>query len=120
MFVAYLLAPAVDIVSRTIRFGPRRRPVSRGAALALIYAVLSIPIGLAWRFGSAPIAPGVAGPAPAAVDDLFDSGNFETIDRFVSTAPVPAAARPMLTCGRVGVVGYIEHQAHTTLDTLID
>jgi predicted PurR-regulated permease PerM len=120
MFFAYLLAPAVDIVSRTIRFGPRRRPLARGAALALIYALLSIPIGLAWRFGSAPIAQWVAVTAPAAVDDLFDSGNFETIDRFVSAMPGPVSARPMLRRRIDAVVGYIEHEAHSTLDTMID
>src|SRR5436853_148817 len=38
MFFAYLLAPAIDIVCRVVRVGRRRRPLARGAALALIDA----------------------------------------------------------------------------------
>ena len=120
MFFAYLLAPAIDIVSRTVRLGRRGRPLSRVAALALIYAILSLPIGLAWRFGSAPIAEWVHVTAPGAVDHLFGGGDFDTIDRFIGTAPVPAAARPRVKRWVEGAVGYIQRQARATLNTLID
>ena len=120
VFFAYLLAPAVDIVSRTVRIGRRGRPVSRGAALALLYAILSVPIALAWRFSSAPIAEWVHVTAPGAVDHLFSGGDFETIDRLITTAPLPASARPVLKRRVDGAIAYIQRQAHTTLDTLID
>ena len=119
MFFAYLLAPAVDIVSRTVRIR-RRRPLSRGAALALIYAILSVPIALAWRFSSEPITHWVDVTAPEAVEHLFGGGDFATIDRIVASAPVPAAARPVIKRRVDGVIGYIRRQARKTLDTLID
>jgi predicted PurR-regulated permease PerM len=120
MFLAYLLAPAIDIVSRTVRLGRRSRPIARGASLALIYALLAIPVALAWRFASEPIADWVHVTAPGAVDHLFGGGDFDTIDRFVASAPVPASARPMIRRRAEGVVGYIQRQARTTLNTLID
>ena len=120
MFFAYLLAPAIDIVSRTVRVGRRGRPLARGAALALIYAVLSVPIALAWRFSSDPIAAWVHVTAPAAVDHLFGGGDFETIDRLIATAPVPASARPVIARRANSVIGYIQRQARATLGTLID
>jgi hypothetical protein len=96
MFFAYLLAPAVDIVSRMVRVPPRGRPLPRGAALALIYALLSVPVALAWRFASEPIAGWVRVTAPAAVEHLFGGGDFATLDRVIASAPVPQPARPIL------------------------
>jgi predicted PurR-regulated permease PerM len=120
MFFAYLLAPTVDMVSRTVRPGRRGRPLSRGASLALIYVLLSVPIGLAWRFASEPIAGWVHVTAPGAVEHLFGGGDFETIDRVIASAPVPEASRPALKRSVEGAIGYIQRQARTTLDTLID
>jgi predicted PurR-regulated permease PerM len=120
MFLAYLLAPAIDIVSRTIRPAPRRRPLPRGASLALIYLILAVPVGLAWRFASDPISTWVHVTAPGAVDHLFGGGDFETIDRLIAAAPVPASARPMITRRVGGAIGYIQRQARATLNTLID
>ncbi len=120
MFFAYLLAPAVDIVSRRVRPGRRGRPLPRGAALVLIYIALSLPIGLAWRFASDPIARWVHITAPDAVDHLFGGGDFEAIDRFIASAPVPDSARPLLKRNINRAIGYIRNQARTTLGTLID
>ena len=120
MFFAYLLAPAVDLVCRIVRVGRRRRPLSRGAALALIYLLLSVPIALAWRFGSEPIAQWVHVTAPGAVAHLFGGRDFETIDRLIASAPVPVSARPVLRRRIDGAVGYIQQHASTTLSTLID
>ncbi len=100
MFFAYLLAPAVDMVSRTVRPGRRGRPLSRGASLALIYAILSVPVALAWRFASDPIARWVQVTAPEAVAHLFGGGDFAAIDRFIASAPVPASARPLAEAPR--------------------
>ena len=119
LFFAYLLAPAVDAACRIVRFGPRRRPISRGAALALTYALLAIPITLAWRFSSEPIDRWVHVTAPGAVEELFHGGDFATIDRIVSVAPVPASWRPTIKRRADGAIRYIQRQASTTLNTLI-
>jgi len=120
MFFAYLLAPAVDIVCRSVRPGRRGRPLSRGAALVLIYLLLSVPIGLTWRFASGPIAHWVHVTAPDAVNHLFDGGDFDTIDRVIATAPVPGSLRPMLKRRIEGAIAYIQRHARATLDTMID
>ena len=120
MFLAYLLAPLIDIVSRTVRLGRRGRPLARTGALVLIYAVLSVPVALAWRFASRPIADWVHVSAPAAVDHLFAGGDFETIDRLITAAPVPASSRPMLARRVDSLVGYIQRHIRATLNTLID
>jgi predicted PurR-regulated permease PerM len=120
MFFAYLLAPVVDGVSRRVRLGRRGRPLSRGASLALIYAVLSLPVGLAWRYASEPIARWVHVTAPETVEHLFGGGDFDAIDRVLATAPVPGAIRPALRRRIEGAIGYIQRHARATLDTLID
>jgi predicted PurR-regulated permease PerM len=120
MFVAYLLAPAIDVVSRTVRLGRRKRPLARSVALALIYVVLSVPLALAWRFAKEPIATWVHVTAPGAVEHLFGGSDFETIDRLIAAAPVPPSARPAVRRWIEGAIGYIQRQARTTLNTLID
>jgi predicted PurR-regulated permease PerM len=120
MFFAYLLAPAVDMVSRRIRPGRRGRPLSRGASLAVIYVLLSVPIGLAWRFASEPIVHWVKVTAPDTVDHLFGSGDFEAIDRLIAAAPVPPSMRGSLKPQIDRGFAYIQQHARATLDTLID
>jgi predicted PurR-regulated permease PerM len=120
MFLAYLLAPAVDIVSRGVRINRRGRPLARTAALVLIYVILALPVALAWRFARDPIAAWVHVTAPTAVEHLFGGGDFETIDRILAAAPVPASARPMVARRVDGAIGYIQRHARTTLGTLIE
>ena len=94
--------------------------MSRGTALALLYAILSVPIGLAWRFSGDPIAEWIHVTTPDAIDHLFGGGDFQTIDRLAATAPVPASVRPALKRRVNGLIGYIQRQTRTTLNTLID
>jgi predicted PurR-regulated permease PerM len=120
MFLAYLLAPAIDVVCRIVRVGPRRRPLPRTAALALIYVLLSVPIALAWRYGSEPIAHWVRVTAPESVDHLFGERDFETIDRLIAAAPVPSSSKPAVRRRIDSIVGYVKRHARDTLDSLID
>jgi len=120
MFFAYLLAPAVAEVSKRVRVGRRGRPLSRPAAIILIYLILFIPAGVAWHFSSDRIEQWVRVTAPGAVDHLFTGHNFETIDRLIAGAPLPSSARPVLRRSVDGVIGYIQGEARTTLGTLID
>ena len=50
IFFAYLVAPLVDLVQRPIRVGKRERIMPRGLAIAIVYMVLFIGIGLAIYF----------------------------------------------------------------------
>ena len=47
IFFAYLVAPLVDLVQRPFTIGGRVRVVSRGLAIAIVYVVLFVGIGLA-------------------------------------------------------------------------
>jgi len=120
MFFAYLLAPAVAEVSRRVRFGRRGRPVSRSAAIILLYAILFVPGAVAWRVSSDRIEQWVHVTAPDAVDHLFSGDDFEAIDRLIARPPVPGSLRSVLRRRVEGAAGYIQGQARTTLNTLID
>lgn len=120
MFFAYLLAPAIDIVSRGVRLGRRGRPLTRSASLALIYVFLAVPIALGWRFAREPIRTWVHVTAPAAVDELFDGGDFAAIERVIAAAPVSSSLRPAIVRRVDGLVRYIQREARDTLGTLID
>src|SRR6266851_8206670 len=50
VFFAYLVAPLVDLVQRPIRVGKRERVIPRGLAIAIVYVVLFVGIGLAIYF----------------------------------------------------------------------
>ncbi|MFS8087445.1 MAG: AI-2E family transporter, partial [Acidobacteriota bacterium] len=50
IFFAYLVAPLVDLVQRPFRIGGRERMMPRGVAIAIVYIVLFVGIGLAIYF----------------------------------------------------------------------
>ncbi len=50
IFFAYLVAPLVDLVQRPLRIGGRERMMPRGLAIAIVYVVLFVGIGLAIYF----------------------------------------------------------------------
>ena len=50
VFFAYLVAPLVDLVQRPVRVGKRERMIPRGLAIAIVYVVLFVGIGLAIYF----------------------------------------------------------------------
>jgi predicted PurR-regulated permease PerM len=120
LFFAYLLSPVVAQTSSRLRLGRRGRPIARPVAILLIYAILFVPGAVAWRVSSERIRQWVRVTAPQAVDHLFSGGDFETIDRLVASAPIPASARPALKRRVGGAIGYVQGQVRTTLDTLID
>ena len=120
LFFAYLLSPVVAQASTRLRFGPRGRPLGRSAAILLIYLLLFVPGAVAWRMESDGIRQWVRVTAPQAVDHLFSGGDFETIDRLIAAAPMPASARPMARRRVNGAIAYIQGQVRTTLGTLID
>src|SRR5436305_803000 len=60
IFFAYLVAPLVDLVQRPFRFGGRERMMPRALAIAIVYVVLFVGIGLAVYF----LAPQLAAQFP--------------------------------------------------------
>src|SRR5216684_9086481 len=50
IFFAYLVAPLVDLVQRPFRIGGRERMMPRALAIAIVYVVLFVGIGLAIYF----------------------------------------------------------------------
>lgn len=47
IFFAYLVAPLVDLVQQPLKVGSRERVIPRGLAIAIVYVVLFVGIGLA-------------------------------------------------------------------------
>src|SRR5712664_93916 len=60
IFFAYLVAPLVDLVQRPFRIGGRERMMPRALAIAIVYVVLFVGIGLAIYF----LAPQLAAQFP--------------------------------------------------------
>jgi predicted PurR-regulated permease PerM len=120
LFFAYLLSPVVAQASSRLRLGRRGRPLARPVAILLIYAILFAPGALAWRVSSERIRQWVRVTAPDAVEHLFSGGDFETIDRLIASAPMPASVRPVFKRRVNGAIGYVQGQVRATLDTLIE
>jgi len=120
VFFAYLLAPAAAGIRRRVRTRDRNRPISRAAALGLLYAVLLVPAALAWRFSGDAIAHWVHVTAPDAVDRLFSGANSRAVDRAIMRSPLPASTRLVLRERVELAIRYVEREARSTLHDLID
>jgi len=120
VFFAYLLAPAAAGVRRRVRTRDRNRPISRAAALGLLYGVLLVPAALAWRFSGDAIAHWVHVTAPDAVDRLFSGANSRAVDRAIMRSPLPASTRLVLRERVELAIRYVEREARSTLHDLID
>ena len=118
-FFAYVLAPLVVELRRLIRTGARKRPLSRAAALAVIYAVLFIPAIAAWRLSGDRMAQWVHVTAPAAVDHLFSGSDLGALERLIERAPLPAGVHPVVAQRVEGAIRYVERETRSTLDDLI-
>jgi predicted PurR-regulated permease PerM len=119
IFFAYIVAPAVPPVRRRVRMGKRQRPISDGAALLLIYAVLAVPAFLVWRDARPAMQHWVAVTAPATVEHLFSGGRFVPTSSTFADLPLPATMRAGLVRGATWAAGSLETSARGTLDDLI-
>lgn len=119
IFFAYLTAPAVAAVRQRVRIGPRRRPMSNLAAVALLYGNLVLAILMVWRLSAYGISHWVHVTAPAAVDRLFTSARAEPIERLVAFAPVSPATRAAVKNRIDDAIDYIEREVRSTLQEMI-
>jgi predicted PurR-regulated permease PerM len=118
-FFAYVLAPLVVELRRRVRTGARKRPLSRAAALAILYALLFIPATVAWRFSGDRVTQWVHVTAPAAVDHLFSGTDLGALERLIARVPLPPGARPVLGQRVEGAIRYVERETRSTLGDLI-
>jgi len=119
VFFAYVLAPVVVAVQRRVRFGPRRRPVPRAAALSLIYVVLIVPSVVAWKLSGDRMTHWVQVTAPAAVDRLFGTASVEPLNRLIARMPLSSAKQASVAEWVEAAIGYVERETRRTLTDLI-
>lgn len=120
MFFAYVVAPAIDVVSRVVRLGRRRRPLSRPSAILLIYLVLCLSGGLAWRVAAPIVGRWVHVTAPAVIDRVFTGVNRDAaVDRFYLRAPLPRGAKPAAARTTTRFLAYLEEQVRAALGDLV-
>jgi len=116
-FFAYVMAPIVVGLRRRVRIGRRKRPLSRAAALFVLYAMLFVPAALAWRLSADRVTTWVRVTAPASVDRLFGRNDFGALDRMIARAPL--GSRPALKQRVEAAIGYLEREVRGTLDDLM-
>lgn len=120
-FFAYLLAPAVDAARRRLRAGRRQRPLSRATVILLLYVVLFVPLGLAWRRAASPIVQWVHVTAPAAIARIFVTENrIAAVDRVTALLPLPGRFRPAAAQATMTFFGYVEDHIRAALGDLVD
>jgi predicted PurR-regulated permease PerM len=119
VFFAYLTAPAVAAIRQRLRIGPRQRPMSNTAALALLYGNLVLAIVLVWRLSADGITHWVHVTAPAAVDRLFTDARAEPIEWVIARAPIGAARQSALKRRLDDAIDYLERETRSTLQEMI-
>jgi predicted PurR-regulated permease PerM len=119
VFFAHVLAPAVVSLRRRVRIGPRHRPLSRPAAICLLYLTVLVPGAIVWRGARDAAVHWVHVTAPAAVERLFSGGNFEPFERLIARAPISTGAQRGLVRRLERAMSYVEREVRTTLNELI-
>jgi predicted PurR-regulated permease PerM len=89
VFFAYLLAPAVVVVRRRVRWGRRQRPVSAAVAILIVYVAILVPGAVVWRLAKEDVVRWVNVTAPASVNRLFSGGRIAPLDRAIARARLP-------------------------------
>ena len=94
MFFAYVIAPAIDAVSRRVRLGRRRRPLSRPLSIVVVYVALFACGALAWHMAAPIVGRWVHVTAPAVIDRVFTGGRRPAaVDRLYADVPLPGRAK---------------------------
>ena len=121
MFFAYVVAPAVGAVSRRVRLGRRQRPLSRPAALVVIYSVLLMSGVVGWRLAAPIVREWVGVTAPAVIESVFAGGNrAAAVDRLFLPLPFPERMKRVLARTTDGVLAYVESEVREALRDIVD
>jgi predicted PurR-regulated permease PerM len=119
VFFAHVLAPAVVALRRRMLIGPRQRPISRSMAILILYLVLFVPGGLAWRSLRGAAVHWVHVTAPASVERLFGGGNFAPFARMIARTPLSPRFQRAVTFRLEQAMAYIERETRATLNDMI-
>lgn len=120
MFFAYVVAPAVDAVSRRVRLGRRRRPLTRPSAIVLVYIVLFASGALAWHFAAPIVERWVRVTAPAVIDRVFSGGSRPAaVDRLYARAPLPGRVKQVAARVTTTFLAYVEGEVRAALDDVV-
>jgi len=87
-FLAYIIAPILPPIRRLIRVGERRRPISDGGAILILYIALLVPGLLLWRSSAPTVKHWIAVTAPTA---SHASATYEVHQAAACAAEAPAA-----------------------------
>ena len=121
VFFSYIVAPAIDGVSRRVRLGRRRRPLSRPWAILLVYLVLFSAGALAWRLAAPLFEEWVRVTAPAAIERAFAAtGGDAVIGHFYSRVPLPGRVKSLAVQATTRFFGYLEAEVRAALGDGID
>lgn len=118
-FLAYIIAPALPPIRRLIRVGERRRPISDGAAILILYAALLLPGFVLWRSSAPAVKHWTAVTAPQTLDRLFSGDQLGPLRKMIGRAPLPEGTRATLLHATEWVASSLEHRARETLDQTI-
>lgn len=120
VFFAYIVAPAIDPVSRRVRIGRRRRPLSRPLAILLLYVILFATGALAWRLTAPIVEPWVRVTAPAVIERVFaGAGRVDAVDRFYARVPLPGGLKPPAARATTSFFRYVERDVRAGLGDLV-
>lgn len=120
MFFAYVIAPAIDAVSRRVRLGRRRRPLSRPSAIVLVYGALGVCGALAWHAAAPIVERWVNVTAPAVIDRVFTGGRRPAaVDRLYADVPLPGRVKQVAAQATTKFLAYIEGEVRAALDDLV-
>jgi predicted PurR-regulated permease PerM len=121
VYFSYIVAPAIDAVSRRVRLGRRRRPLSRPWAILLVYIMLLTGGALTWRLAAPLFEEWVQVTAPAAIERAFAATDVHAvIERFYGRVPLPGSAKLSAVDVTTRSFGYVEAEVRAALGDGID
>ena len=119
VFFAYLTVPVLAVIRQRVRLRPRQRPISKVAALAILYGNLVLVIILVWRLSADGISTWVQVTAPTAVDRLFTNARAEPLERLIAAFPIAPSTRTALKTRLDQAIAYLEREIRSTLQEMI-
>src|SRR3989475_2294991 len=121
MLFAYVIAPAIDAVSRRVRFGRRRRPLSRPVSIVVVYVALFACGALAWHRAAPIVGRWVHVTAPAVIDRVFTGDRRPAaVDRLYADVPLPGRAKQVTAQATMTLLAYVEGEVRAALGELVD